>query len=88
MCSNIYFARPDSVIDGISVSQARVKAGELLAQSHPVDADIVMGFHSGLDAALGYRSFLNSIWNWINKNKYIGRTFISPGQNERLIKYV
>ncbi|MEE1079131.1 MAG: amidophosphoribosyltransferase [Agathobacter sp.] len=82
----IYFARPDSVIDGISVSQARVKAGELLAQSYPVDADIVIGVpDSGLDAALGYSQFSGIPYGiGLIKNKYIGRTFISPGQNERL----
>ena len=74
------------MIDGISVSQARVKAGELLAQSYPVDADIVIGVpDSGLDAALGYSQFSGIPYGiGLIKNKYIGRTFISPGQNERL----
>ena len=82
----IYFARPDSVIDGVSVHDSRVKAGRILAKAHPVDADIVVGVpDSGLDAALGY-SFESGIPYSIGliKNKYIGRTFISPGQDLRL----
>ncbi|MBQ3888498.1 MAG: amidophosphoribosyltransferase, partial [Clostridia bacterium] len=76
----IYFARPDSVIDGISVQAARVRAGEILAQEYPVEADVVTGVpDSGLDAALGY-SCASGIPYGIGliKNKYIGRTFISP----------
>ena len=82
----IYFSRPDSVVDGISVHKARVKAGEILAQSHPADADVVIGVpDSGLDAALGF-SRKSGIPYTIGliKNKYIGRTFISPGQSTRL----
>ncbi len=76
----IYFARPDSVIDGVSVQGARVRAGEILAQEYPVEADVVTGVpDSGLDAALGY-SRASGIPYGIGliKNKYIGRTFISP----------
>ena len=82
----IYFARPDSVIDGVSVHGARLRAGKILARKHPVSADIVVGVpDSGLDAALGY-SMESGIPYGIGliKNKYIGRTFISPGQNDRL----
>lgn len=82
----IYFARPDSVIDGVSVSASRMRAGELLAESYPAEADIVIGVpDSGLEAALGF-SKASAIPYGIGliKNKYIGRTFISPGQNERL----
>ena len=79
-------ARPDSVIDGVSVSKSRVRAGEILAENYPADADIVIGVpDSGLEAALGF-SRASGIPYGIGliKNKYIGRTFISPGQNERM----
>ena len=82
----IYFARPDSVIDGISIQNSRIKAGELLAQKYPVDADIVIGVpDSGLDAALGYAKQSNIPYGiGLIKNKYIGRTFISPSNNTRV----
>ena len=82
----IYFARPDSVIDGIPVSAARIRAGELLAKEYPAKADIVIGVpDSGLDAALGFSQKSGIPYGiGLIKNKYIGRTFISPGQNERL----
>ncbi len=82
----IYFARPDSVIDGMSVHAARLRAGEVLARTHPVEADVVVGVpDSGLDAALGY-SRASGIPYGIGlvKNKYIGRTFIAPGQEYRM----
>ena len=78
----IYFARPDSVIDGSSVHVARQRAGAFLALEHPVQADVVIGVpDSGLDAALGYarQSGIPYGMGFI-KNKYIGRTFISPTQ--------
>ena len=81
----IYFARPDSVINGISVHHSRMKAGEILAETSPVDADIVIGVpDSGLDAALGYaeRSGIPYGIGFI-KNKYIGRSFIQPSQHQR-----
>ncbi len=81
----IYFARPDSVIDGISVHKSRVNAGRILAKDCPADADIVIGApDSGLDAALGF-SIESGIPYGIGliKNKYIGRTFISPTQKDR-----
>lgn len=83
---HIYFARPDSCIEGVSVHDARMKAGELLAKAHPVDADIVIGVpDSGLDAALGYARASGIPYGiGLIKNKYIGRTFISPGQNHRV----
>ena len=81
----IYFARPDSVIDGSSVHVARVRAGAFLALEHPVQADVVIGVpDSGLDAALGYarQSGIPYGIGFI-KSKYIARTFIQPTQSER-----
>ena len=82
----IYFARPDSVIDGVSVHASRVTAGKILATTHPVQADIVIGApDSGLDAALGFSEESGIPYGiGLIKNKYIGRTFISPGQDARL----
>ncbi|MBQ4370587.1 MAG: amidophosphoribosyltransferase [Oscillospiraceae bacterium] len=76
----IYFARPDSIVDGVSVHAARIRAGDILARTHPADADIVIGVpDSGLDAALGYsRSSGIPYGIGLIKNKYIGRTFIAP----------
>lgn len=83
----VYFARPDSIIDGASVSLARQKAGAFLAAEHPVEADIVIGVpDSGLDAALGYANASGIPFSiGFTKNKYIGRTFISPTQEQREI---
>ena len=80
-----YFARPDSVIDGISVQEARYKMGEVLAREAAVDADIVIGVpDSGIGAALGYARASGVPYGMgIIKNKYIGRTFIAPTQAER-----
>lgn len=82
----IYFARPDSVIDSVSVHAARIQAGKVLAKAHPADADIVVGVpDSGLDAALGFSQESGIPYGiGLIKNKYIGRTFISPGQSSRL----
>lgn len=82
----IYFARPDSFMDGISVHAARKNAGRLLARRHPVEADMVIGVpDSGLDAALGYAQESGIPYGiGLIKNKYIGRTFISPGQGQRI----
>ena len=82
----VYFARPDSIIEGASVHEARVKAGEILAREHKVDADVVVGVpDSGLDAALGYarESGIPYSIGFI-KNKYIGRTFIAPDKKSRV----
>ena len=81
----IYFARPDSVVDGASVSRCRRNAGRFLAQEHPVDADIVIGVpDSGLEAAIGYAQESGIPYAiGFTKNKYIARTFIAPGQEQR-----
>lgn len=81
----IYFSRPDSVIEGVSVHHARIRAGKYLAKEHPVDADIVIGVpDSGLDAALGY-SQQSGIPYGVGfiKNRYVGRSFIQPTQGQR-----
>ena len=82
----IYFARPDSTIDGVNVHAARVNAGRILAKAHPVEADLVIGVpDSGLDAAIGYSRESGIPYGiGLIKNKYIGRTFISPGQDHRV----
>lgn len=81
----IYFARPDSVIDGVSVQQARMRAGSFLAKEHPVSADIVIGVpDSGIDAALGYARESGIPYGiGFIKNRYIGRSFIQPSQSQR-----
>ena len=81
----LYTARPDSVIDGCSVHLARKRAGAFLAKAHPVEADVVIGApDSGIDAAIGYAEESGIPYGLgLIKNKYIGRTFIDPGQNVR-----
>lgn len=81
----IYFARPDSLIDGVSVSLARQRAGEFLAMEHPVSADLVIGVpDSGLEAATGFAKYSGIPFAiGFTKNKYIGRTFIAPEQSMR-----
>lgn len=81
----IYFARPDSYLDGISVYSSRIMAGRILAQSHPVEADIVVGVpDSGNMAAMGF-SMESGIPYGVAfmKNSYVGRTFIKPKQSAR-----
>ncbi len=86
----IYTARPDSIIDGFSVNRARVRAGAFLAKEHPVEADVVIGVpDSGIDAAIGYAHESGIPYEMgFLKNKYIGRTFIAPGQafRENLVR--
>ena len=81
----LYFARPDSIIDGQSVHDARILAGRCLAKEHPVEADVVIGVpDSGLNAAKGYAMESGIPYNdGLIKNRYIGRTFIQPGQANR-----
>ena len=81
----VYFARPDSVIDGIPVQEARYKMGEALARESKVKADVVIGVpDSGIGAAMGYAKASGIPYvTGIIKNKYIGRTFIAPTQAER-----
>ena len=81
----IYFARPDSHIDGVSVYGSRIKAGRFLSMESPVDADLVVGVpESGNAAALGY-SLQSGIpyGTAFVKNSYVGRTFIKPKQSSR-----
>ena len=82
---HIYFARPDSVVDGSSVHMARQRAGSFLALEHPCNADVVIGVpDSGLDAAIGYAKTSGIPYGiGFIKNKYIGRTFIQPTQSDR-----
>ena len=84
----IYFARPDSMIDGISVHRSRLLLGKMLANASSVEADIVIGVpDSGLDAAMGYANAAGIPYGiGLIKNKYIGRTFISPEQENRMDK--
>lgn len=81
----IYFARPDSCLDTVSVYNSRIMAGRILAQTHPVEADLVVGVpDSGNAAAMGY-SFESGIQfaTAFVKNSYVGRTFIKPKQAMR-----
>ena len=81
----VYFARPDSIIDGASVYMARLEAGKQLAVEHPARADLVIGApDSALAAALGF-SMQSGIpfGQGLLKNRYVGRTFIQPAQQQR-----
>ena len=81
----LYTARPDSVLAGCSVHLARKRAGAFLAKACPAEADVVIGApDSGIDAAIGYAEASGIPYGLgLIKNKYIGRTFIDPGQNVR-----
>lgn len=81
----IYFARPDSVIDGINVYSARVAAGEILYKECPVEADVVIGVpDSGIASAVGFAKASGIPYGiGLIKNRYVGRTFIAPSQEMR-----
>ena len=81
----IYFARTDSTIDGVNVYHSRILAGKALAESYPVEADLVVGVpDSGLVAAKGYSEQSGIPYGMaFHKNSYVGRTFIKPKQSER-----
>ncbi len=81
----VYFARPDSVLDGVSVHKARLRSGQFLAQDFPADADVVIGVpDSGLDGALGFARESGIPYGvGFIKNRYIQRTFIQPTQGQR-----
>ena len=81
----VYFARSDSYLAGMSVHEARRNAGRILAQEHPVEADVVIGVpDSGLDAAMGYAEESGIPYGMgFMKNRYIARTFIQPTQGQR-----
>jgi len=81
----VYFARPDSDIDGIPVYKARERAGELLAMSSPIDADVVAAVpDSAIHAAMGYSRVSGIPYTIaLSKNRYVGRTFIQPSQGKR-----
>ena len=81
----VYFARPDSIIDGASVYESRLNAGRILAREAPCDCDLVVGApDSGLAAAMGYALESGLPYgSALLKNRYVGRTFIQPSQLQR-----
>ena len=81
----VYFARPDSVVDNLSVYEARVNLGRILAKEHPVKADVVCGIpDSGIESAAGYSEESGiPLVPVLVRNRYIGRSFIYPTQAQR-----
>jgi amidophosphoribosyltransferase len=81
----VYFARPDSVLGGISVYEARKQLGAVLAEEEPVDADVVIPVpDSGVPAALGFAQKLGKPYEMgLIRSHYVGRTFIEPQQSIR-----
>ncbi|VVB51858.1 Glutamine--fructose-6-phosphate aminotransferase [isomerizing] [uncultured archaeon] len=85
MFEYVYFSRPDSVLDGISVYEVRKNLGRLLSEEGPVDADLVIPVpNSGITAAIGYSEESGVPYSeGLMKNRYMGRTFIMPNQEQR-----
>lgn len=83
----IYFSRPDSVVDGVSVNVSRQRAGMLLAKQHPIDADFVCGVPDcGIDSAIGYSIESGiQLGTGLIKNKYIGRAFNNRKKNSEYL---
>lgn len=83
----VFFSRPDSVMDGVSVNLARQRAGRLLAQQHPVEADVVCGVPDcGIESAIGYAMESNIPYaTGLIKNKYIGRAFNDRKKNSEYL---
>lgn len=81
----VYFARPDSIIDGVSIYATRKNTGKILAEEYPVEADMVIAVpDSSVPAAIGYSEASGiPFGEGLIKNRYIGRTFIQPGQSGR-----
>lgn len=82
----IYFARQDSVMDGISIHGSRINGGKAIARRYPVEADVVTGVpESGIPAAVGFSEESGIPFKLaFHKNSYVGRTFIKPSQEERV----
>lgn len=87
MFEYVFFSRPDSVVDGVSVNQARQRAGKLLAKQHPVEADIVCGVPDcGIESAIGYAMESGIPYaTGLIKNKYIGRAFNDRKKNSEYL---
>lgn len=85
MFEYVYFARPDSTIDGINVYQTRMNIGAQLRKLYPIDADVVIPVpDSSIPAAIGYAKASGIPYGeGLIKNRYVGRTFIMPTQEER-----
>ena len=87
MFEYVFFSRPDSVVDGVSVNKARQRAGRLLAQQHPVEADVVCGVPDcGIESAIGYAMESGIPYaTGLIKNKYIGRAFNNRKKNSEYL---